>query len=172
MSIYRTICAGILAAALAATAANAGTAHTVTLAAGAASPPAKIADVGWITGHWRGPGIGGQAEEIWSAPEGGAMMCAFRVLKDGKVWFYEISLIAEDKGSLVLRVKHFNADLTGWEEKAEVENSALVKLEPDAVYFDGITFRKRPDGGMDVYVTIKHRDGSVSEGHFDYKRVR
>ena len=50
-------------------------------------------------GHWRGPGIGGQAEEIWSTPRACVMMCAFRIIKDGKSpWFYEISLIAEDKG--------------------------------------------------------------------------
>src|ERR1700741_1016083 len=101
MRIYRTICTAVLLAALAATPSAADTANTKSLAAGAASPPAKIADGAWITGHRRGPGIGGEAEEIWSAPEAGAMMCAFRVIKDGKVWFYEISLIAEDKGSLV-----------------------------------------------------------------------
>jgi hypothetical protein len=171
MRVYRVLCAAAVFAVLTTAMAQADTANTKSLASGAASPPATLADVAWIKGHWRGPGIGGQAEEIWSAPDGGAMMCAFRVLKDGKVWFYEISLIAEDKGSLVLRVKHFNADLTGWEEKAEVQNFALVKIEKDAVYFDGITFRKSADGGMDVYVSIHHRDNSVTEGHFDYARV-
>jgi hypothetical protein len=157
--------------AFAATSAAADTANTKSLAPGAASPAATLADVAWITGHWRGTGLGGEAEEIWSAPKAGAMMCAFRVIKDGKPWFYEITLIAEDKGSLVLRVKHFNADLTGWEEKAVVQNFPLVKVETNAVYFDGITYRRRADGGMDVYVSIHHRDGTVSEGQFRYARV-
>jgi hypothetical protein len=171
MRICRTIwtAAFLVAAALPA---RADTANTIGLAQGMASPPARIADVSWIAGHWRGPGIGGEAEEIWSGAEAGAMMCAIRVVKDGRPWFYEISLIAEDKGSLVLRVKHFNADLSGWEEKAVVQNFPLVKLEANAVYFDGITYRKRGADGMDVYVMIRHRDGKVTEGRFAYTRVR
>lgn len=38
------------------------------------SPPATLAAVGWLEGHWLGDGLGGVSEEIWSPPRGGVMM--------------------------------------------------------------------------------------------------
>jgi len=80
-------------------------------------PSATVGDVAWIAGHWRGEAFGGIAEELWSAPEGGSMMGAYRMIRDGKVVFYELQTITEENSSLVFKLKHFNADLSGWEGK-------------------------------------------------------
>ena len=45
------------------------------------------------------------------------MMGSYRLVKDDKVIFYELQTIVEQGSSLVFRLKHFNADLSGWEEK-------------------------------------------------------
>jgi hypothetical protein len=75
-------------------------------------------------------------------------------------------------GSLEYRLKHFNADLTGWEEKAEVVRFPLVAVEPDAWYFDGLTIRKEGQGGMIAAVRIGNRDGTSREAVFRYRRDR
>ncbi|HKZ81681.1 MAG TPA: DUF6265 family protein [Pyrinomonadaceae bacterium] len=91
-------------------------AHTLKLDEKGVSPPASIAAVSWIAGHRRAAALGGVCEEIWSEPVGNSMVGMFRFVKDGKVVFYELMTIEEDK-SLVLKIKHFNPDLSGWERK-------------------------------------------------------
>ena len=78
---------------------------------------AKIEDVAWIKGHWKGEAFGGNAEEIWSEHAVGAMMGMFRLTSDGKTSFYELMVIREVNNSLILQLKHFHHDMKGWEEK-------------------------------------------------------
>jgi hypothetical protein len=49
---------------------------------------------------------------------------------------------AEDQGSLVLKLKHFNADFTAWEAKERFVTFQLVKLREKELFFDGLTFRR------------------------------
>ena len=49
------------------------TANTQRLAAGEAGAAAKITDLAWLAGTWRGAGLGGMNEEHWSAPAGGTI---------------------------------------------------------------------------------------------------
>ena len=52
----------------------------------------------------------------------------------------EIEWIAEEEGSLTLKLKHFHADFTGWEEREELITFPLVRLSGGAAYFYGLTF--------------------------------
>jgi hypothetical protein len=135
------------------------TANTLKLDKKENMPKAKIGDFGWIAGHWLGKGLNGDAEEIWSPPLGNSMLGAFRLVKDGKVVFQELCTIKEEDGSVVLKVKHFDADLKGREEKDEAQVFPLVKLSPAEACFDGITFRKKEDGSFEIFV-LAHRKGS------------
>ena len=68
----------------------------------------------WLAGSWEGGGFfGGRLEEVWSQPdENGVMMGMYRHYNsDGSFNFYEF-LILDEEG---LHLKHFNADLEGWE---------------------------------------------------------
>ena len=67
----------------------------------------------WLIGHWKGTGLGGVSEEIWAEPAGGVMMGMYRLILNGKPSFYEFIHLAEENGSLVMKLKHFNPDLTG-----------------------------------------------------------
>jgi hypothetical protein len=61
---------------------------------------------------------------------------------EGGLRFYEFYSIQENAGSLVLKVKHFNPDLTGWEEKNDTVDFQLVAIEGTTAYFDGLTFAR------------------------------
>lgn len=135
-------------------------------------PKATLSEVAWLTGHWRGPALGGTSEEVWSAPEANSMMGMYRLMKDGQVVFYEIMSMQPDGGSLVLALKHFNADLTGWEEKNEVRRFRLLKLTPTEAYFEGMTFRRLGPDSVHVQVAIEQRDGTAREEDFRYTRVK
>ena len=131
---------------------------------------ATINDVAWIAGHWQGAAFGGIAEEIWSPPMGDAMVASFRLVAEGKTSFYEIETISEENNTLILRLKHFHANLKGWEEKDETVDFPLVKLEPNKAFFDGMTFEKVSENELNVYVLLKGKDGE-QEMKFAYRRV-
>ena len=131
---------------------------------------ATIADAAWMAGHWVGAGLGGVVEEVWSPPRDGVMMGVFRAMKDGKTMFYEIMTIAEEEGSLVLRLKHFHADLKGWEEKDKFVEFKLVAKEGKSLYFSGLTLRQEDDGSMRSWVAVGQKDGAIHEEGFLYQR--
>jgi hypothetical protein len=144
---------------------------TLTATPGEAPPEASLSDVAWITGHWQGKALGGLCEEVWAPPQGGSMMGMFKLIQEGNVVFYEILSLVEDQGSLALKLKHFNADLTGWEEKDEVRVFPLVQIEPEVAHFDGMTFRKIGSDSLQIHVAISRED-AVEEAEFLYYRVK
>ncbi len=146
--------------------------HTLSLEPGVRSPEATIENVAWISGHWSGEALGGISEEVWSRPAAGTMMGMYRLIKDGSIAFYELLTITEKDATIVLRLKHFNADLTGWEEKAEVVTFPLVKLAPNEAYFDGMTFRRLSPDQLQIFVRIQGKDDSAREIEFLYQRAR
>ncbi len=135
------------------------------------SPTATLSDVAWIQGHWRGEAFGGITEEIWSPPLGNSMMCAFKLVVEGQVRFYEIVTLTEEQGTLMLRLKHFHGDLKGWEEKEETMDFPLVKVSPGKVFFDGFTFEQVSNDEMNIYVLLEDGAGNKKEEVFRYERV-
>lgn len=159
-----------LAAASIALAQSPLTANTLRLDGPAEMPSASIDQFAWLAGHWQGDFMGGVADEVWAAPSGGAMLGMFRLVQDGEVSFYEIMTLVEEGGSVILKLKHFNADLTGWEEKEDFVSFPLVRLEPDAAYFDGLTFRRQSAEALEGYLAME-QGGNVSETAFTYRLV-
>jgi hypothetical protein len=147
------------------------TENTLTRAEGATPPLAWIDAVAWLAGHWQGEGLGGFNEEVWAPPQAGAMMGMYRLVREGRTAFFEILTITEDAGGLVLRIKHFHPDLKGWEERDEVVTFPLVKLEPDAAYFDGLTFRRPAADRLDIYVVVGRGGDGQGEAHFRLRRA-
>lgn len=133
------------------------------------SPKATLSDIAWLNGHWRGEAFGGITEEIWSPPLGDSMMGSFKLVSGGKTSFYEICQIVEENGTLAFRLKHFNGDLTGWEEKNDREEFPLVKVEKNAVYFDGFTIKRISANEIHMYVVIND-EGTLEEVEFKYFR--
>jgi hypothetical protein len=145
------------------------TENTLRLAEGASSPPAEISDVSWLSGYWRGTGFGGDLEEIWSRPAGDRMHGIFTLATGGKPVFSEAMQLVEEDGSLVLKVKHFNPDFTGWEEKDDFVRFRLVRLSENEAYFHGLTFRRNSD--TLVISIVMTRDGERTEHELAFERI-
>jgi hypothetical protein len=137
---------------------------------GANSPAADLQVIDWLTGHWRGEAMGGVTEEIWSPTIAGSKMFSFKMAIKEEVIFYEFGAMSQENGTLILRLKHFNADLKGWEEKNEREEFRLIKVTPEKVFFDGFTFEKISENEINMYVLMEHKDKPSEELKFNYKR--
>jgi Domain of unknown function (DUF6265) len=146
------------------------TENTVKLTEGQASPKASIADVEWLAGSWLGSGLGGVSEEIWSKPQGGVMMGAYRLIMDGKPVFYEMMWLTETEGTLMLKLKHFHPNLVGWEEKDKTVDFKFVGRNGNRINFSGLTFERTDDKNLKIYLALKQKDGSVREELFIMKR--
>lgn len=154
---------------LLATAQSKLTEHTLKLDDPANMPEASIDDLAWLSGRWVGEGFGGTLEETWNPPLGGTMVATFRLVSEGKPNFYEICLIAPEGKSLVYKVKHFNPDFTGWEEKDKYVTFPLVKLEANTIYFNGLTLALNGDT-CTHYLAMKQKDGTYREAKLTYYR--
>ncbi len=130
----------------------------------------KLENIAWIAGTWHGEAFGGITEEIWSEPSGGSMMASFKLINEGKITFYEIEVIREIENTLILQLKHFGADLKGWETKDETVDFRLKEITENKVVFEGMTFEKASDNEMNIYVDIKNDDGKVEVVKFNYKK--
>ncbi len=149
------------------------TPNTLTASAGVPSPRATLQDMAWLTGQWTGTGLGGVTEESWSSPASSAMMGMFRLVKDEKVVFYEFLTLVEHEGSLLLKLKHFNPDLTGWEEKADFVKFRLLRVTPGTAWFDGLTFRRLGNDQLEIFLAIRSRaDNSIREERFSLTRTK
>ena len=159
----------LLLASVLATAAEPRTEHTFSLRDGEERPAATLADARFLVGSWAGTAFGEKMEESWSAPTGGSMVGTFKLFDGDEPAMYELMLLTVEDGTLSLKVKHFNADFTAWEDKPDYVNFKLVKLSANELHFGGISFYKRDDDHLDGYIVMRNKDG-VTEQHLAYKR--
>ena len=145
------------------------TEHIRKLGNGKASP-ATVEEMKWLAGTWRGTGMGGEVEEIWSEPKHGSMMGMFRFVKDGKLEMMELMTLSEKDGAMSLKVKHFSPDLVAWEEKEKYVEFPWIEKDDKGCYFEGITFAPNKDE-LAIYVAMKGREGKIDEIRFDFKKV-
>ena len=131
----------------------------------------SIDNFAWIAGHWRGEALGGKFEETWNSSLGGEMIGMFKLVKDKKVMFYEILTIVPKEKSFVLRLKHFNSKLEGWEEKDKSVEFPFVSASKNEIKFKGLTFKKISDAEMHIIVQTKKGD-KVSELKFVGKKMK
>lgn len=145
--------------------------NTKFLAADAPPANASITDAAWIAGYWKGEAFGGIIEELWAPPVGNSMLGSFKLTVNGETSFYEFQSISEENNSLVLRLKHFHANLDGWEEKNEKLEWKLVEVTPNKIYFSGFTFEKVDENHLNIYVVF-NENGERSEMKFSYEREK
>lgn len=143
------------------------TEHTLRRGADDAGPAASIDTMAWLAGRWRTRAFGGIGEETWLPAAGGAMAGIYRQRGDDGVAFYEILVIREVEGTLLLQLRHFDAALVGWEERTETVDFPLVAVEAQAVHFEGMSFHRRGADAMTVYLAV---DDGHNEVRFDYQR--
>lgn len=161
----------VLAVSLAnsACAAEPHTEHTYKLAPGENRPAADLDDAALLVGSWTGTAFGQRFETVWNPPSSGSMVGLFKLFGDDGVAFYELLLLTVEEGTLSLKVKHFNADFSAWEEKADFVDFKLVKNEKDALHFGGLSFYKRGEDAIDGYIVMRKGE-TVTEHHLQYAR--
>lgn len=145
--------------------------NTFRLSDGEAPPDGRLSELSWLVGSWTCTAFGKQCEEIWSAPSAGSMVGTFKLYDDSGVSFYELMLLTRVDGVLTLRVKHFGADMSAWEDKQESVDFRLVAMSPDAVHFSGLSFYRRSADQIDGYIVMSGQDG-VKEELLRYQRMR
>ena len=150
------------------------TENTLRLADPSRAVTADLDELAWLAGFWRGEGFGGVVEEAWTPPSAGTMVGTFKLIgeEEGRPQpsFYEFMAILESDAGLVLRLKHFNPDVTGWEEKDDYVSFPLVKIEGSRVYFRGLTYERTAEGDLKIYLAMRTKDG-VKEVAFELGRV-
>ncbi len=127
-------------------------------------------DFEWLVGFWEGEAFGGNFEEVWSPASGGSMCGTFKLKINNSVSFYEIFTITIDSTGPVLKLKHFNADLTGWEEKDEVVTFPFISASDGELQFDGLIYRRTSDKTMQIILRIKNSDGKITENIIDCQK--
>jgi len=162
----------VFAAAAGAADSKPASSHVLKLDAAAPRAMAKLADVAWLIGHWRGKGFGGDIEETWLAPNGSSMAGLFRLMNGGQAQIYEIFTIVEEEGSLALRLKHFTGALKAWEDKETLVNFPLVKLEPRAAYFAGLTYKLEGGDTLRVWLSVGKPGDLPKQEQLVYQRVK
>ncbi|MFZ2493963.1 MAG: DUF6265 family protein [Thermoanaerobaculia bacterium] len=129
----------------------------------------------FLQGKWAATVEGERWEEQWMAPSGDSAVGVCRAMKNGRTFFYEVLTVEQDEAGAVLRMKHFNRGLVGWEEKDVAVEVPLVSLTGNEVVFakdDGslrITYRRT---GTDELLAIVERTkkGKPVTTEFRYTR--
>ncbi|MEM7559887.1 MAG: DUF6265 family protein [Planctomycetota bacterium] len=135
------------------------------------SPEQLLQKCAWIAGSWSGEALGGQFEETWNRPSGPSMMGMFKLVREGKVSFYELLTIVPKEDSLVLRLKHFDGALKGWEEKDESQEFPFVSADRKEIRFKGLVFKRISRNEMQIVVQTKSGD-ETQELVFNCKRAQ
>ena len=123
----------------------------------------------WLSGYWLGDGFGGVSEEYWSVPSTGSMIGLYKHYKDGKVTFYELMSMSEHDGKFSLRLKHFNQNMTAWEEKDDFVDFSFVSATDTRIDFKGLVYELMSEDEMEVRLKLK-QDGVVRTEVFHFKR--
>ena len=97
-------------------------------------------------------------------------MGSFKLVKDKQVKFYELMTISVLESSIIMRIKHFDPGLKGWEGKDESVDFRFIKATDSKVFFDGLTFEQIGKSHIKVYVLLRNGN-ELKEVLFDYHRV-
>ena len=162
----------LILAALPAIAIEKVTEHTVKLSENETGAKTSVEEMRWLAGRWTGTGLGGRTIETWSEPQAGVMLGTFHLIRDEKSVFYEFLTLGEGPNGFSMRLKHFNPDLTGWEEKEKVIEFRYVRTEGNLVQFGGLTFQRESEDSLTIFLAIRGKDGSIREEKFTLKRER
>ena len=132
-------------------------------------PAATLDDVAMLVGAWDGEAFGSKFEETWNPPSAGSMIGFFKLFEEDEIAFYELLLLVEEEGSVSLKVKHFSADFTAWEDKSDHVTFRYIKTEENAVHFSGISFYRIDEDTMHGYIVMRS-DDNVREEKLIYRR--
>ena len=102
----------------------------------------KVENLSWMEGVWVGSGLGGDCEEVWMPAVDGHIIGTFRFWENGRLVFSEFMNIVQEGETFSMKLKHFNPDLSPWEEKDKWTTFRLVEIGENFVSFNGLTMQR------------------------------
>lgn len=130
-----------------------------------------LADLAWLEGCWAGTGFGKRVGECWMSAPDGRLTGMFQMIDaDGRQTMSEIFVLTEFEDGPAIRLKHFNPDLTGWEDRDEFIVFPLRETGADFARFDGLTYSLADDGRLIVELMVK-QGGEASLERLEFKRA-
>lgn len=131
---------------------------------------AAIEQLSFLTGRWTRDTPEEYQEEIWSPIRAQNITGQFRILEKGAPVFYEFWTVEMDHNNPILKLKHFNAGLIGWEDKDKNTRMPLRKASANEVLFeeeDGSVTLHYQRAGDTLTCTVRHaRTGKDEVFHF------
>jgi len=95
-------------------------------------------------------------------PADGRMFGIFKQSADSELIFTEYIEISAVDGKFVLRLKHFNPDFSGWEEKDDHVSFSLVSVSGNKAVFDGLSYELITPDQLRVELKLRQSDGSLN----------
>ena len=142
---------------------------------GESIPSAALRPLSFLSGRWVSETPGEVQEETWSPVSGESMVGSFRIVQHDRPVFYEFWVLELDNNRPVLKLKHFNADLVGWEEKNASTKMPLVKTaEDDAIFAEAdssVSLHYHRVGKKLTCIVHHVRDGKGSDETFTLMRA-
>jgi hypothetical protein len=132
----------------------------------------NLKNIDWLVGHWQGPGFGGICEEVWQPETAGSMVGTFKLSVKGAPQFYEMMVITIDSTGPALRLKHFNSDLTGWEEKDQVVTFEFESAGKNEVTFGATTYKLVGEDSLHIMVKVKSGDGTIQTETISCNKIK
>lgn len=129
--------------------------HAFPLSKQASAEEVSLDDMKWIVGRWQGKAMEGTFESTWNAPSANSLMGMFKFMKNEEVVFYELLTIVKEKQGVLLRLKHFDAKLVGWEAKEESIEFPFVSASKTEIRFDGLRFVRVSQSSIHVFVNVQ-----------------
>ena len=130
----------------------------------------SLEDLDWLVGYWTGTGLGGTCDETWMPAVDGHMIGTFRFWNKGKLVFSEFMNMVQEGDTFYLKLKHFNPDLSGWEEKEEWTIFRLVETGENTIWFHGFTM-KRVGDEMQLWLELEE-NGEKTTMEFSYTKQK
>lgn len=128
--------------------------------------------ISWITGDWIGDGFGGVSYESWTGPIAGIILCTYRHVSEGKNNFFELISVSEnEEGDLQMKLRHFNPDMTAWEDKEGQLEWKLKEITDSSVTFGPCTYKRIGDDKMEISL-IMNNDGKIETEIFNFERIK
>lgn len=120
--------------------------------------------ISWMTGDWIGDGFGGVSYETWSAPIADIMTGTYRHVGDGKNTFFEFILISKKAdGTFEMKLRHFNDDMTAWEDEKGHLIWPLNDHSNNSVTFVPCTYKLIAPGKMKITLLMEENGQQHTE---------
>ena len=107
----------------------------------AQGPSAKVSDLAWMTGHYKGNTGNGSLEENWAEPEGGSIASLVRSTGSGATTMIELIVIEEEGNSLTLRLKQ-------WDPGMKPRANGFQVMELVEIGDKKVVFKNTGEGGL------------------------